>query len=386
MKILITTDWYEPAVNGVVASVKALAEGLQEQGHEVRILTLSQNHSTMVKGNVTRIGSIGIGKIYPNARLRIVPARRAVQNLIDWHPDIVHSQCEFSTFLTARHIARSCGVPLLHTYHTVYEDYTHYFAPGKKIGKVTAAWFSRGILALTDRIVVPTEKTRTLLYDYKVHKPICVIPSGLNLERFSVKRPELERHALRKRLGFSENDLVLVNLGRLAKEKNTEELLRYFAEKNGEISGRLKLLIVGDGPDRAALQKLSTELAVSDRVVFTGMVDPEDVGAYYRAADLFVSASQSETQGLTYIEAMACGLPLLCRADPCLNGVLSDGVTGFAYTQEDGFQKALNVFIKNPQRRMAMGKQAEAAARGKWSKEAFAAAVEKEYRAAIRDE
>ena len=139
MKILITTDWYKPAVNGVVTSVVSLADGLAAEGAEVRILTLSSDLHSYTKGNVTYLGSVGVGRIYPNARLKAAPSSRYVQELMKWCPDIVHSQCEFSTFFLARKIAEACRCPLVHTYHTVYENFTHYFSPNVRFGKYMAA-------------------------------------------------------------------------------------------------------------------------------------------------------------------------------------------------------------------------------------------------------
>ena len=106
MKILITTDWYKPAVNGVVTSVVSLADGLAAEGAEVRILTLSSDLHSYTKGNVTYLGSVGVGRIYPNARLKAAPSSRYVQELMKWCPDIVHSQCEFSTFFSRE---KDCG-------------------------------------------------------------------------------------------------------------------------------------------------------------------------------------------------------------------------------------------------------------------------------------
>lgn len=135
MKVLITTDWYKPVINGVVTSVLSLADGLEALGHEVRILTLSGTIHSYCEGNVTYIGSVSVGKIYPNARLKTAMTHGYVRDLIAWKPDVVHSQCEFSTFFLARRITQICRVPLVHTYHTVYEDYTHYFSPSISVGR-----------------------------------------------------------------------------------------------------------------------------------------------------------------------------------------------------------------------------------------------------------
>lgn len=132
MRVLITTDWYEPVINGVVTSVMNLSRQLRERGHEVKILTLSRTFHSYIEGDVVYAGSIGLGCIYPQARLKIPKAAGDyMEMLLEWKPDIVHSQCEFSTFFLAKRIASELHVPIVHTYHTVYEDYTHYFSPQK---------------------------------------------------------------------------------------------------------------------------------------------------------------------------------------------------------------------------------------------------------------
>ena len=160
MKILITSDWYIPAVNGVVTSVKNLRRELEARGHEVRVLTLSQNHRSYKRDGVTYLGSVAAGLIYPGARLRTALAGKWVREIVEWEPDVVHSQCEFSTFFLARRIAEELDIPLVHTYHTVYEDYTHYFSPSVHFGKKAAAVFTRWAPSHTDCLIAPTAKVR----------------------------------------------------------------------------------------------------------------------------------------------------------------------------------------------------------------------------------
>lgn len=147
MKILLTTDWFTPAVNGVVTSVLNLRKGLEERGHEVRILTLSHSSRSYVQDSVYYICSMGIGAVYPNARVGAAIPLKILKELLFWKLDIVHSNCEFSTFPAACHIAEKANAPLLHTYHTVYENYTHYFSPSRAWGKVVARHFSAGLPA-----------------------------------------------------------------------------------------------------------------------------------------------------------------------------------------------------------------------------------------------
>ena len=129
MKILITTDLYLTSTNGVVTSVRNLTEGLRNKGHEVRILTVSENLDTYKEGDVYFVRSIPIGFIYPDMRMPISYRNYLIKELIDWKPDVIHSQCEFFSYQYAKRISKLTGAPLVHTYHTLYENYVKYVMP-----------------------------------------------------------------------------------------------------------------------------------------------------------------------------------------------------------------------------------------------------------------
>lgn len=333
MRILITTDWYAPVINGVVTSVLNLENELRKMGHDVKVLTLSRSCKSYVDGDVTYIGSLGAGVIYPNARLKIPFKSKLVADIISWKPDIIHSQCEFSTFLFAKKIAKKLDIPLVHTYHTVYEDYTHYFSPNEKWGRKAVVRFSRWVTSACEAVIAPTDKVKQMLEGYEISCPVSVIPTGIRLDKFynADKAKSLE---IRRALGIADNDFAAVYIGRLAKEKNVEELITMHSKITDK---HIKLLLVGDGPDRGAIEELVDKLDMRDRVIFAGMVKPEQVAEYYKCGDIFVSASSSETQGLTYIEALASGLPVICRKDKCLDGVVEDVMNGFQYTKSDEY-------------------------------------------------
>ncbi len=331
MKILITTDWYAPVINGVVTSVLNLKEELQRMGHEVRIATLSESGWPRREGDVYYMRSMPAGKIYPGARAACIPGCGYAKELLDWKPDLIHSQCEFSSFLIAAKIASKLEIPIVHTYHTVYEDYTHYFCPVKPWGRQAAALFSRLILDKTERVIAPTDKVKRLLEGYGVTRPIDVIPTGIRTREFlpeSWQQVHMERSEIRKRFGIGEDQTVLLSLGRLAREKNLEEVITSF----GQMHRRdMELLIVGDGPYRKELEELASKQDGHERIHFAGMVSPQEVPAWYHAGDLFVCASNSETQGITYLEALASGLPVICRKDLCVEGIVRDRENGYRY-------------------------------------------------------
>lgn len=380
MKILITTDWYAPTVNGVVTSVLNLQRELTALGHEVRVLTLSSTPRSYREGSVTYIGAVSAGKIYPGARLRTAPAMGLLQELAEWEPDVIHSQCEFSTFGMARRLSAATGAPIVHTYHTVYEDYTHYFSPSRKWGRKAVAAFTRWVVSHTARVIAPTGKVQGILERYGVDKPVEVIPTGIDLDRFSAAPDKDRLRQLRRELEIPQENLILLYVGRLAEEKNIDELLRYTA---GLDRSDVTLLLVGDGPYRAQLEEQVRELELGARVRFTGMVPPALVSEYYHLGDLFVSASSSETQGLTYIEALASGLPALCRRDPCLAGVILDGVNGWQFRDGAEFHTALRRFLADPQLQEALGRSAGELARRDFSAQAFAARAAAVYERAL---
>jgi len=376
MKVLITSDWYIPAVNGVVTSVKNLRRELEARGHEVRVLTLSQDCRSWERDGVTYLGSVAAGLVYPGARLRTALAGKRVRELVEWGPDVVHSQCEFSTFFLARRIAQELDIPLVHTYHTVYEDYTHYFSPSVHFGKKAAAVFTRWAASHTDCLIAPTGKVRLLLQGYGVEKPVFVVPSGIDLRHFRNEPDPLRRAVLLSSLGIPQERTVLVFVGRLAEEKRADELLR-FRVHLGKCD--VTLLLVGDGPDRARLEGAARELGLeAPDVIFAGMVPAEQVGDWYQLGDLFVSASTSETQGLTYAESLAAGVPVLCRADPCLLGVVRDGENGWQYRDEADFRAKLEDFLAHPLRREALSRCARETAE-EFSSQRFAERVEAIY-------
>lgn len=375
MKVLITTDWYEPVVNGVVASVLTLKAQLENLGCDVRVLTLAEGLRSSSRDGVYRLASLNASVFYDHARISVLPNKRIRRELEEWKPDVIHSQCEFSTFMWARTIAKKLRIPIVHTYHTIYEDYTHYYSPSKTVGKKMISAFSKKFCSQVDAVIAPTQKVETLLRGYGVAEPIHVIPTGLDLTRFSPTRTSAddERSAeIRRELDIPGDHRVLISVCRLAKEKNVDEVLEHLANTRPE---RTTLVMVGDGPYRRELEVLVDRLGIRSMVRFAGFQDPSRVPEYYRMGDVFVSASLSETQGLTFIEAMACGIPLLCRRDDSLEGVIIDGVTGFQYTSRIEFAQALSTLLDGPRTLRHMSHQAAHHTAQRFSAEAFGTAA-----------
>lgn len=358
MKILITTDLYTVKTNGVVTSVRNLMEELKKKGHEVRVLTVSEKLTSHKDDNIYYIKSVLLGIVYPDVRMPISYRHRYLQELIVWKPDVIHSQCEYFSYQFACYISRKTEAPIVHTYHTLYEQYVTYVFPSQRVGAYLIGKLSKYRLRKAETIVAPTTKVEAVLKKYGLHNPIKVIPSGIALEQHKQRISKAERQGKRRSLGIEDDQVLLLNLGRLGAEKNLSELLEFFAMAHTQHS-KLKLLIVGDGPARKDLQEKCAQLNIAEHVIFTGMVEPAEVHKYYQLGDVFVSASTSETQGLTYLEAAANGLPLLCRRDPCLDGVIVEGCNGYEYEAEEEFCEIIDTILEHPEWCRAAGSQSE---------------------------
>lgn len=382
MKVLITTDLFTTATNGVVTSVRNLSDELERRGHDVRILTLSASLKSYQDRTVYYIRSMPVG-VYPNVRMPLSYRHDLIDELIAWKPDVIHSQCELFSMQYAKRISKLTGAPIVHTYHTMYEQYIGYVLPGKRLGNWAVRVLAHRRLEKVSLVIVPTAKMEAVLTGYGLKKPIRVIPSGIALEQHRQRLLPDARHAKRAALGISDEQTVLISLGRLGAEKNLDELLHLFA-KACAIHEGLVFLIVGDGPARSQLVCTARRLGVESQVVFAGMVDPSEVQEYYQLGDVFVSASTSETQGLTYIEAAANGLPLLCRQDSCLADVIEQGENGFEYACEQEFLDALAVISNDPGWRASAGKRSEIIA-AKFDKATFGNAIEEVYESVLED-
>ncbi len=381
MKVLITTDLYTTATNGVVTSVRNLMEELTKKGHEIRVLTVSEKLRSHRDENIYYINSVSLEAVYPNVRMPVSYRHHYLREIIQWKPDVIHSQCEFFTYQFAGYISRKTGAPIVHTYHALYEQYVTYVFPSQRIGAYFVGKLSKLRLRKAEAIVAPTQKVEKVLKNYGLHNPIHVIPSGIALEQHKQRITEEERLEKRRALGIPDDHMVLLNLGRLGTEKNLSELVELFAVARTHHS-KLKLLLVGDGPAKQELEEAAHRRGVAEHVIFNGMVTPEEVHKYYQLGDLFVSASTSETQGLTYVEAAANGLPLLCRRDPCLDGVIVEGRNGYEYEAEEEFCEIIDTILAHPEWCQVAGHQSEQIA-AVYDKSHFAEQIEDVYEAVV---
>lgn len=369
MKILITTDTFSPVINGVVTSVLSLYRELNDAGHDVRVLTLSHTGEEMTVGDVYYVKSLRVG-VYPDARMKLPFSNRIVREIIEWNPEIIHSQTEFSMMIVSKMIARKLGIPHLHTYHTMYENYLDYVLGGNIITPTVAAFLTKHMFNRLDGIVTASLKTKKALQSYGVNKPIHIIPTGITVDNFRLSHSGAEQASLRAKLSIGDHNRILAFVGRIAEEKNIVELLDLLPDVL-QLHPNVMLLIVGGGPYWNELKSQIRTRELESHVVLTGMVNPEEVNKYYHLADIFVNASTSETQGLTYIEALSSGCPVVCRYDPCIDGVVEEGFNGFTYTSRNQFANYVDKLLRNDEVRSQMSINAASTAR-KYSGSVFA--------------
>jgi 1,2-diacylglycerol 3-alpha-glucosyltransferase len=196
------------------------------------------------------------------------------------------------------------------------------------------------LLNTFDTVIAPTEKVKEKLESYNVAVNIEIIPTGIDLKKFQQLLPVDERNKLLKRYGLSSKDKILIYVGRIAEEKNIEEVISFY-NKALEYVENTKLLIVGGGPCLPKLKTKVSEYKLESNVIFTDMINSDEINKYYKLGDYFITASTSETQGITYIEALASGLPVICKWDKCVDNLIIDGLTGFTYENEKDFVNIL---------------------------------------------
>ena len=335
----IFTETYTPYISGLVTSEIMLKKGLEKLGHEVYVVTAnleSFHYEYDEEERVLKVPGIPTG-IY-DSRLTAVYPLKAVNKIKSWNLDIIHSQTEFAIGTFARILAYQLDIPLVHTYHTMYEDYIHYITKGyfdkssKKIVEYLTLFYCD---KTATELIVPTKKTYDLFKEkYQVDRNIHIIPTGIELERFYTENIDKKKLAsIKRKEKITKDDFIAIFIGRLAQEKNVVFLLDVMKDLVPSLP-KLKLLIVGDGPDYDLYKEIIEKDHLENNVIMTGKVAWEEVPYYYHLSDIFLTASHTETQGLTVIEAMASSVVPICIDDESFKNTIIDGLNGRIFNNE----------------------------------------------------
>jgi glycosyltransferase involved in cell wall biosynthesis len=325
MRIAIFTDTYLPQINGVVFSTHTFAKEFEAMGHEVLIIAPQVENGKESTDSVWRFKSLPF-PFQPEHRITS-PLSRKLRDFGNQKIDIIHIQTPFFMGHLGQYLGWRHKIPIVHTYHTFWAEYLHYFPllPKGWRRRVDLLLLSKNFCNRCQHIVVPSVQIQDALEGYEVRKPISVIPTGITVNRV------IEASAMttfRETWKLSVEDKVCIFVGRLGKEKNVYFLLDAFAKLHQE-NPKTKLILVGDGPEREPLRSHAEKLHILDVVVFCGYLGHEDVFVAYAASDVILFPSKTETQGLSLLEGMSIGKPAVCLNALGVKQLLENECGGF---------------------------------------------------------
>ncbi len=389
MRIGIFTDAYEPHISGVTTSINMLKIALEKMHHEVYIVTAnldSKGFKYDEKNKVIYLPGLKTG-IY-QTKITGLYSSKAMDVIKTWNLDVIHSQTEFSIGYFSRIVAKKLDIPVVHTYHTLYEDYVHYITHGhfdnvakKLVVKLTKYYCEKKC----NELIVPTDKIKGLfIKKYDIKKETHVIPTGIDIDKFKINgQMKKEITKIKEKYKIKNTDFVIGAVGRIAIEKSFDKLL-YNVKDLVKGNPNIKVMLVGGGPDLDTLKALVHELKLDKHVIFTDKVDYSIVPVYFNTFDVVVSFSTTETQGLTIIEGLAASKPTICINDESFRAMIEHDYNGYLFNNDNEFQEYIYKLINNKNLYKEMALNARNSTY-KYSKEVFASEILKIYHKAISE-
>jgi 1,2-diacylglycerol 3-alpha-glucosyltransferase len=353
---LVVSDVYFPRVNGVSTSIRSFRQDLVQLGVESTLVVPAYLQPTLAEADVLRVPARPVPFDPEDGIMSWGALRRCLTDVPRSNCDLVHIQTPFLAHYAGLKLARSRGVPVVATCHTYFEDYLHHYLP--LLPGFAGAWLARNVMArqlnAVDVVVSPSAQVRQRLLEYGVTRPIHVIPTGMTADRF-VPGSGVR---FREQHGIAPHQRVVLNVGRVAHEKNLSFLLRMFVQVSRSDADAL-LVIAGEGPARAVLQAEAGRLGIGASTRFVGNLDRETgLNDCYAAADVFVFASRTETQGLVLLEAMAQARPVVSTACLGTRSVLTAGSGACVVEEHEGdFAAAVLAVLKDRDRASMMGEK-----------------------------
>ncbi|MCR5307393.1 MAG: glycosyltransferase [bacterium] len=365
-----------------------LYRGLTMLGNDVYVITTDHREKTdAADTHIIRLEGFDV-PLKNFDGFQLVPAANKYYKLVkEMNFDIIHVHTEFSIGRFGIRCAKKYKIPYVYTMHTMYEDYMHFVIKfGKPLLKKPYLAYIEGMMRWickkSSAIVIPHEKVRDMFirYDLSKDNKIHVIPTGIDLDKFYRKRySEEEIQALKDSLGLKD-EFVILSVGRVAFEKSIDFMIKEYNQFARSV--KAKFVIVGDGPAMESLKALVAELKLEDYVIFTGMVPYTNIGLYYMIGDIFVNASVTETQGLTYIEALSSNLPVVVRYDKNLDGLITDRENGLFYNTPDEFKDKVIEIINDKKLLMHLKENAYKTAKV-YSKQNYAETINNLYKSIL---
>jgi glycosyltransferase involved in cell wall biosynthesis len=371
MRILMISDVYFPRINGVSTSIQTFRRGLHAAGHET-ILIAPQYPGAAgdSEPGILRVPSRNVPRDPEDRAMKLGGIRALRAQLERLEPDLVHIQTPFVAHYQGTALARALRVPVIESYHTYFEEYLHHYVPlmPRATMRFIARRFTVSQCNVLDALVVPSRAMEQALLDYGVKCPMHIIPTGMEMERFAGGDGE----RFRTQLGIAPGQPVLVHVGRIAHEKNIEFLFRMFAIVVRSKPGAV-FVVAGEGPALASCKAHVRSLGLAEHVRFVGYLSRErELLDCYRAGDLFVFSSRTETQGLVLLESMALGVPVVSTAHMGTADIVKP--QRGAHLSPDDENEFANIVVRlldDAPRRAAMSVEARAYA-ATWSASAMA--------------
>ncbi len=351
MKIGLFTDTYYPQLNGVTVSIDNFARELRRKGHTVYIFAPKIKGFKETNKDVFRLPSIKILSSEPEVRFPTMTSYRNILKFIQMDFDVVHAHGNGPFSILGYQVAKGKGIPYILTFHTLHTEYTHYFLKGKVIKPHMIATGLKMFARLCDGILTPSEKMKNKLIEFGVTKKITVIPNFVDLSKLH----HAKKGYLHSLLDLPESTPIILSVGRLGKEKNFPFVIKVFSEVVKKDS-KVHLVIVGPGPEKDNLKRLTREYNLNDRLHFTDKIDAKDMPRVYADADVFVFASTTEVHAIVTLEAAASGLPIVAVKDEAFKHTIEDGKNGFLLPLVvPSFAEKILLLLKDNSLRNSMG-------------------------------
>lgn len=351
MVIGFFTDGYFPQLNGVAVSVAACAKALEDLGHEVYIIAPSYPNVKNESKKVIRITSVKYSES-PNIRLATYLPGKSITLSKKINFDIIHGHGGGPLTMLGFEVAKVSRIPYVVTYHTLWNQYMHYFLNGKVITPKMTEVASRIFGNRCDMVVVPTNKVKMELLSYGIDKPIKIISNGIDITRFK----NASSSWLRQKYGIRSSTKIVLHVGRVGKEKSINYLLDAYCKVLAEVPDSI-FILVGDGSVNT-FEEYAKELGIQNNILFTGGLLPLDIPAVYKGADVFVFASRTETQGVVILEAMASGIPVVTVKDDAYVEIFKNGKGGLMVDGDaNDFAKEVVGVLSDAKKRELMVKE-----------------------------
>ncbi len=354
MKLALFSNTYRPFLGGVTRSIDTFRREFEARGHAVHLFVPHFKGYEEREERVYRVASIP--KFNHTDFSLPLPFSLKVRNIFGkLDLDLVHAQHPFFLGEMGMHLGKNRNLPIVLTYHTQYDQYSHYAPVDSDLVKRWIINVCNSFCNLCDLVVAPCRDIREMLLARGVSTRIEVIPTGIDVSAYR----DPDRNWLRETFGLSRKQKILLHVGRLAKEKNLEFLLHAVARAMAR-DPNLVLLVAGTGDRVPRLQEIAQTLGLAPRVIFHGQMQPAELVNAYAGADLFVFTSKTETQGLVVLESMAAGTPAVAVDAPGVRDTIRDGVNGYLTPEDaDVFSERILSLIGSPETRAAFSEAAQ---------------------------